>query len=101
MIASIAKNGFLPSLCTACYRVGRTGADFTKKAISGNMEKFCQANALLTLHEYILDYAQNGAKEIGAAAIERGLEQIREPVLKKEVLSKLGDIKSGRRDVYL
>lgn len=101
MIASIAKNGFLPSLCTACYRVGRTGADFTKKAISGNMEKFCQANALLTLQEYILDCAQNGAKEIGAATIERGLEQIREPALKKEVLSKLDEIKNGRRDVYL
>ena len=101
MIASIAKNGFLPSLCTACYRVGRTGANFTQKAISGNMEKFCQANALLTLQEYILDCAQNGAKDIGAAAIERGLEQIKEPAMKKEVLRKLDEIKNGRRDVYL
>lgn len=101
MIMSIARNGFLPSLCAACYRIGRTGADFTKKAISGNMEKFCQANAILTLQEYILDCAQNGAKEVGAAAIERGLEQIKEPALKKDVLSKLSEIKSGRRDVYL
>jgi 2-iminoacetate synthase len=100
MIASIAKNGYLPSLCAACYRVGRTGADFTKKAISGEMEKFCQANAILTLQEYILDCANNGAKEIGAVAIERGLEQIREPALKNELLSKLGEIKRGKRDVY-
>ena len=65
------------------------------------MEKFCQANALLTLQEYILDCAQNGAKDIGAAAIERGLEQIKEPAMKKEVLRKLDEIKNGRRDVYL
>ncbi|MEK7828620.1 MAG: [FeFe] hydrogenase H-cluster radical SAM maturase HydG, partial [Deltaproteobacteria bacterium] len=101
MITSIARNGLLPSLCTTCYRVGRTGADFTKKALSGNMEKFCQANAILTLQEYILDCAQNGAKEIGTAVIERGLEQIKEPALKKEVLRKLDEIKNGRRDVYL
>ena len=101
MIASIARNVLLPSLCTTCYRVGRTGADFTKKALSGNMEKFCQANAILTLQEYIMDCAQNGAKEIGTAAIERGLEQIKEPAMKKEVLRKLDEIKNGRRDVYL
>lgn len=101
MITSIVRNGLLPSLCTTCYRVGRTGADFTKRTLSGNMEKLCQANAILTLQEYILDYAQNGAKELGMAAIEIGFEQIKEPALKKEVLRKLDEIKNGRRDVYL
>jgi 2-iminoacetate synthase len=100
MIASIAKNGLLPSLCTTCYRVGRTGADFTKKTISGDMGKFCQANAILTLQEYILDYAQNGASKVGMAAIERGLAEVKEPNLKKDVLKKLDEIKQGKRDVY-
>lgn len=100
MIGAIVRNGLLPSLCTTCYRVGRTGANFTKKTLSGNMEKFCQANAILTLQEYILDYAQNGAKELGITAIEKGLEEIKEPKLKKEVQQKLEEIKKGKRDVY-
>ena len=101
MIASILRSGLLPSLCTTCYRIGRTGADFTKKTLSGDMEKFCQANAILTLHEYLLDYAQNGAREMGRAAIEKGLKEIKEPGLKAEVLKKLDEIGHGKRDVYI
>jgi len=100
MIASILRRGLLPSLCTTCYRIGRTGADFTKRTLSGDMEKFCQANAILTLQEYLLDYAQNGAREMGRAAIEKGLEEIKEPGLKAEVLKKLDEIQQGKRDVY-
>ena len=101
MIASILRRGLLPSLCTTCYRIGRTGADFTKRTLSGDMEKFCQANAILTLQEYLLDYAQNGAREMGRAAIEKGLEEIKEPGLKAEVLKKLDEIGHGKRDVCI
>ena len=100
IITSIAQHGLMPSLCTTCYRVGRTGDDFTKKTLSGDMEKFCQANAILTLQEYILDYARNGAKEVGMAAIEKGLCEMKEVNLKKEVLKKLDEIRQGKRDVY-
>ncbi|MBI3754138.1 MAG: [FeFe] hydrogenase H-cluster radical SAM maturase HydG, partial [Deltaproteobacteria bacterium] len=100
MIAAIAKTGLLPSLCTTCYRVGRTGADFTGKTLSGDMEKLCQANALFTLQEYVLDYAQNGARESGTAAIEKGIEGIKDTGLKKEVLKKLDEIRQGKRDVF-
>ena len=100
MIASILRRGLLPSLCTTCYRIGRTGADFTKRTLSGDMEKFCQANAILTLQEYLLDYAQNGAREMGRAAIEKGLEEIKEPGLKAEDLKKMYEIQQGKRDVY-
>ena len=100
MIASIAQHGLIPSLCTTCYRVGRTGDDFTKKTLSGDMEKFCHVNAILTLQEYILDYARNGAKEVGMAAIEKGLCEMKEVNLKKEVLKKLDEIRQGKRDVY-
>ena len=101
MIASILRRGLLPSLCTTCYRIGRTGADFTKRTLSGDMEKFCQANAILTLQEYLLDYAQNGVREMGRAAIEKGLEEIKEPGLKAEVLKKLDEIGHGKRDVCI
>lgn len=100
MIATIAQHGLLPSLCAACYRIGRTGADFTNKTISGDMEKFCQANALLTLQEYVLDYAHNGARELGEAVIEKGIVEVKDAGLRKEVLKKLEDIKQGKRDVY-
>ncbi|MBI5894104.1 MAG: [FeFe] hydrogenase H-cluster radical SAM maturase HydG [Deltaproteobacteria bacterium] len=101
MILSIAKNGLLPSLCTTCYRVGRTGALFTNKTLSGDMSKFCHANAILTLQEYIIDYAKNGSAEIGKAVIEKGIEEIKEEGLKKDVLKKLEEIRAGKRDVYL
>src|SRR3970040_1674421 len=101
MIASILRRGLLPSLCTTCYRIGRTGADFTKRTLSGDMEKFCQANAILTLQEYLLDYAQNGVREMGRATIEKGLEEIKEPGLKAEVLKKLDEIGHGKRDVCI
>ena len=64
------------------------------------MEKFCHVNAILTLQEYILDYARNGAKEVGMAAIEKGLCEMKEVNLKKEVLKKLDEIRQGKRDVY-
>lgn len=101
IITAIVQNGFLPSFCTTCYRVGRTGANFTQKTLSGDMEKFCQANAILSLQEYLLDYAQNGIKELGIKTIQKGIEKIIEPRLKAVVLKKLGEIIQGKRDVYL
>jgi 2-iminoacetate synthase len=101
VIKSIIKDGLLPSLCTSCYRVGRTGKEFMKKTLTGDMKRFCNANAILTLQEYILDYAKDGVKDAGMHAIERELEYIREPSLKAEVLKKLIEIRKGKRDIYL
>lgn len=101
MLLSIAKSGLMPSLCTTCYRVGRTGRAFTNKTLAGDMNKFCHANAILTLQEYILDYAKNGGAEIGKAAIEKGIEEIKEEGLKKILMKKLAEIKAGKRDVYV
>ena len=101
MILAIAKNGLLPSLCTTCYRIGRTGRVFTNKTLAGDMDKICQVNAILTLQEYILDHAKNGVGEIGKAVIEKGIEEIKEKKLKADVLKKLGEIKAGKRDVYV
>jgi 2-iminoacetate synthase len=101
VIVAIAKRGLLPSLCTTCYRVGRTGATFTEVTLRGSMGKLCQANALLTLQEYVQDYAKNGAGEICEDAILKGLEGLRDDTIKREVLKRLERIKQGERDLYL
>jgi len=100
VMRSVVDEGLLPSLCTTCYRVGRTGADFTGKATSGEMEKFCQANAVLTLKEYLLDYCVNGSKEAVKRAIEKGLEEVKDEGIRKALEEKLKEIEEGKRDLY-
>jgi 2-iminoacetate synthase len=97
---SVVDEGLLPSLCTTCYRVGRTGHDFTDKAMAGEMEKFCQANAVLTLKEYLLDYCANGSKEAVGKAIDEGLKEVKDEGLKKVLIEKLKELEEGKRDLY-
>lgn len=99
VIASIAAGGFLPSLCTTCYRVGRTGHDFTEKTLAGDMERLCQANAVLTLKEYLTDHpgVVNGAVE---NALASGIEKVTDPALRKALFEKLKEIEEGKRDLF-
>lgn len=100
VVRSVVDEGLLPSLCTTCYRVGRTGHDFTDKAMAGEMEKFCQANAVLTLKEYFLDYCAAGSKEAVARAIDEGLSEVKDEGLKKALIEKLKEVEEGKRDLY-
>jgi 2-iminoacetate synthase len=100
VMESILDGGFIPSVCTSCYRVGRTGREFTEKTLSGDMGKFCNANAILTLQEYLLDHGANGIREKGEAAIKRALKGIRESSLKGEVVQRREEIKGGKRDLF-
>ncbi len=100
VMTAIAKDGFLPSLCTTCYRVGRVGHEFTEKTVSGGMAKLCQANAILTLKEYISDAGLNGEKDALLDMLASSIEEIEDPALKKAVIEKLADIGSGKRDIY-
>ncbi len=100
VMSSVVAEGFIPSLCTTCYRVGRTGAEFTRKTVAGEMEKFCQANALLTLKEYIEDYAENGLGETLGRIINDGLEEIKDHSIKKALKDRLKEIEEGKRDIY-
>ena len=100
VMESILDGGFIPSVCTSCYRVGRTGREFTEKTLSGDMGKFCNANAILTLQEFLLDHGANGIREKGKIAIECALNGIKEPSLKGEVVKRIGEIKGGKRDVF-
>jgi 2-iminoacetate synthase len=71
VVKQLLLDGFVPSFCTACYRKGRTGAEFMAIAKKGNIHNFCHPNSLLTLQEYLEDYARQATKEVGAEVIER------------------------------
>ncbi len=94
----LIKLGYLPSFCTACYREGRTGDRFM--ALCKNMQilNCCQPNALMTLKEYLEDYAGEETKKIGMELIERELEKIPNPKVRKTACEHIHDIGGGRRD---
>ena len=72
----LMEMGFIPSFCTACYREGRTGDRFMSLCKSGQIQNCCHPNALMTLAEYLVDYASEETKQIGFALIDQELEKI-------------------------
>ncbi len=88
----------IPSFCTACYREGRTGDNFMKYAKSGTIAKMCQPNALMTLQEYLYDYASDDTKQKGEKMIAREVDLIEDPKIKERVLTYLAELKQGQRD---
>ncbi|MCR4403311.1 MAG: [FeFe] hydrogenase H-cluster radical SAM maturase HydG [Firmicutes bacterium] len=100
IIASLARSGYIPSYCTACYRQGRTGDRFMQFAKSGAIQNLCQPNAILTFKEYLLDYASDGTKRVGEEAIRRHLEMIPSPIIREETASRLRRLEQGERDLY-
>ena len=97
-MAWLLSRGFIPSFCTACYRMGRTGEHFMEFAIPGFIKRFCTPNAILTLAEYLEDYASDKTKEIGYNLIEKELEKMAESVQKDKIIVNLEAIKTGTRD---
>ncbi|MEO0088172.1 MAG: [FeFe] hydrogenase H-cluster radical SAM maturase HydG [candidate division WOR-3 bacterium] len=104
VINDILKDKLIPSFCTACYRVGRTGEDFMNLAKPGEINKFCRPNGILTFVEYLEDFAKiNGKKEIykkGYEVVEYYLNQIDNENIKKETIKRIERIKKGERDLY-
>ena len=76
VIKDVLLHGFIPSFCTACYRLGRVGEDFMDQAKPGLIKLFCHPNGLTTLKEYLVDYADEETKIIGNELIERELANI-------------------------
>lgn len=91
--------GYIPSFCTACYRQGRTGDRFMQLAKEGNIGYICTPNALLTLKEYLLDYASSETKEIGERVLKEELEKIENIKLKDNLTKWLQEIELGKRDI--
>ena len=98
MLNNVCRSGYLPSFCTACYREGRTGDRFM--ALCKNMQilNCCHPNALMTLKEYLEDYASEETKKIGMELIDRELEKIPNPKVKQTAYEHIHDIAEGKRD---
>ncbi len=100
VIDELLAEGFIPSFCTACYRKGRTGEHFMEFSVPGFIKRYCTPNALLTLAEYLMDYAPEGTAKIGWELINKNLESEIDPKFKTEVEKRLERIKAGERDLY-
>ena len=95
----LMKNGHIPSFCTACYREGRTGDRFMSLCKTGQIINCCHPNALMTLTEYLVDYASEDTKKIGFELIDKELEKVSNPKAKELAKQNVIDIKaSNRRD---
>lgn len=94
----LMEMGYIPSFCTACYREGRTGDRFMQLCKSGQIQNCCHPNALMTLKEFLLDYATEETVKVGEALIERELENIPNPKVKEIAKKNLCNIVEGKRD---
>jgi 2-iminoacetate synthase len=90
--------GYIPSFCTACYREGRTGDRFMSLCKSGQIQNCCHPNALMTLKEYLIDYASEDTRRIGEALIEAELNNIPKEKVREICRDNLVKIEQGIRD---
>ena len=100
VIDELLDTDFLPSFCTACYRLGRTGEHFMEFSVPGFIKRFCTPNAILTLSEYIVDYAGEETASKGWKVIEKNIRELTDPKLEAEVRLRIEKIKAGQRDLY-
>ena len=91
---------YIPSFCTSCYRTGRTGEHFMEFSVPGFIKRFCQPNAILTLAEYLEDYAPEHTKENGYKLISEKLSEMEDEGFRKILLEKITLVKEGKRDLY-
>ena len=97
----LLDDDYIPSFCTSCYRLGRTGEHFMEFAIPGFIQQFCTPNALTTLQEYLVDYASPQTRAAGEAAIAKELAKMPDSPTKKELLHRLECIRAtDQRDLY-
>jgi 2-iminoacetate synthase len=99
VIEELLESDYLPSFCTSCYRMGRTGEHFMEFSVPGFIKRYCTPNAILTLAEYICDYADAEVAVKGWKVIEKNLKSLDPPVL-ESTRKKIEMIKAGKRDLY-
>jgi 2-iminoacetate synthase len=96
----LVGHGYIPSFCTACYRTKRTGEHFMEFSVPGFIKRFCQPNAMLTLAEYLEDYAPPATKEKGYNLINDNLLHYEDERFKVTLIERLDRIKKGERDLF-
>jgi len=100
IVSNLCNKNYLPSFCTACYRLGRTGDKFMELAKPGNIQNFCLPNALLTFKEYLVDYAKQNERTKGEEKILSEIKNIPDKKIRELTLKKLKRIEKGKRDLY-
>jgi 2-iminoacetate synthase len=100
VVSDLAAMGYVPSFCTACYRLGRTGHEFMEVAKPGDIKYRCDPNALSTFMEYLLDYASPETRRLGENLIQAQLERMdgRQRATSSKAIEQ---VSAGRRDVYV
>ena len=99
VVRDVASLGYIPSFCTGCYRLGRTGADFMDLAKPGDIKQHCDPNGLSTFLEYLLDYASPGTRAVGDRCIAEALETM-DDWPRQRALQLMDKVRAGERDVY-
>lgn len=101
IMRELLQTGYVPSFCTSCYRSGRTGKQFMEFAVPGFIKDFCTPNALLTLDEYLEDYAVPETRRVGREVIERELALVSDSKTRDRTRAGLDRIRtSPKRDIY-
>jgi len=100
IMEELIQHDYIPSFCFSCYRRGRTGEHFMEFSVPGFIKKFCQPNALLTLAEYLEDYAPEATRVMGYQLIQKKLDEMEEDSFKKSLTEKLDLVREGKRDLY-
>ena len=100
VIEELLDEDYLPSFCTACYRLGRTGEHFMEFSVPGFIKRFCSPNAILTLAEYLVDYAPEKTALKGWQMIDHNLKGLNGSANVDEIKKRIERIKQGERDLY-
>jgi 2-iminoacetate synthase len=100
IIDELINQEMLPSFCTSCYRMGRTGEHFMEFSVPGFIKRFCTPNAILTLAEYLCDYAPQATVARGWQLIEKEINALDDPKVVAQTRERLDLIKMGIRDLY-
>lgn len=98
IIRWLMEQGYLPSFCTSCYSSGRTGDRFMEICKDKQIHNFCHPNAIMTLKEYLEDYASDSTKEVGYKVIQKELETLSKKEIREVVSDNLEKIEQGQRD---
>lgn len=100
VIRDVASLGYIPSFCTACYRLGRTGQDFMDLAKPGKIKDHCDVNALATFMEYLIDYASPETRSVGEKCVQESLKRMT-PERRRTAKILIEQVKAGSRDVFV
>lgn len=100
IIEELLEQDMLPSFCTACYRLGRTGEHFMEFSVPGFIKRYCTPNGVLTLAEYLIDYAPEKTAKKGWEVIEKNIKGINDVKLEAKLRKRIEQLKEGKRDLY-